>query len=145
MTEYKFKGYDWTELAECWGITVMDQMMNVIGLEDEDDEEIRDLFMTPESIDIRYHINGTPMIFTTEDEEEVLAEKVKMHIKEELFHKENQSVRDDVNSFLEALIQESEDGAGADYNYPVYKGMLEVENNHTFGKWIIHNLELLWA
>lgn len=100
---YKFKGFEWVELAECWGIAV-------------------------------------------DDEEEVLAEKIKQHIYSNIDYSRGEfrdkQMRIDLEDFLEALIEESEE---IDYNTPVYRGILAVESDETFAKWICNNLETLWS
>lgn len=145
MKEFFFSGYSWTELAECWNITVKPQPMNVKNVTDE---ELRELFMVPEKIDIKYRVNNTSMTFTTEDEEEVLAEKLRRHIWSNIdltkAEFKDKQMRTDIENFLKALIKESE-GEFGDYIHPVYKGILKIENDYTFAKWITRNLEDLWS
>lgn len=141
---YEFKGFDWTELADCWGITVEEQPINVVGL--EDNSELEEMFKVKEKIEVTKLINGMKMVFTVDNEEEVLAEKVKQHIRNNLAlggdgFKDKQ-IRIDLENFLKALIKESEK---IDYNAPVYKGILEVESDEVFAKWICNNLETLWS
>lgn len=138
MTEYIFKGYDFTELAACWNIEVKPATPNFAKNWDVD-------WTVLETIDVTHMINGNRVVFTIEDEEEVLAEKIKNYIREHLLNKNNQDVRDDINRFLEALSKESEDGSVPDSNYPVYRGLLSVECNFTFASWIVNNLETLWS
>lgn len=144
MEEFKFNGYSWTELAECWNIAVEPQPMNVKNVTDE----LQELFMVPEKIDIKYRVNNTSMTFTTEDEEEVLAEKLRRHIWNNIdltkVEFKDKQMRTDIENFLKALIKESERELG-DYNHPVYKGILKIENDYTFAKWITRNLEHLWS
>lgn len=140
---YEFKGFEWTELAECWGIKVEDvpTMVNVVG-----EKEPIQIGSLPEKIDIRMCINNTSMIFTTFDDEEVLAEKIKRHIKSNInFSKgefKDKQVRTDLEDFLKALIKESKE---IDYNHHVYEGILKVESDETFARWICNNLEELWT
>lgn len=42
-----------------------------------DDEEFKEMMKSPESIDITKYINGMKMVFAVNEEEEVLAEKIK--------------------------------------------------------------------
>lgn len=139
---YKFKGFSWGELAECWGISVEDQPLNIIS----DDEEFKEMMKTPESIDITKNINGMKVVFTVDEEEEVLAEKIKNHILSNLElgsgDFKDKQIRIDLEDFLNALIEESKK---IDYSYPVYEGILKVENDHTFAQWICGNLERLWT
>lgn len=139
---YKFKGFDWTELAECWGITVEEKPLNIIS----DDQEFKDMMKVPESIEITKRINGMKIVFTVIDEEEVLAEKIKQHIMSNIGlgngEFENKQIRIDIEEFLKALIKESKQ---TDYNYPVYEGILKVKSDHSFATWICDNLERLWT
>lgn len=85
------------------------------------------------------------MVFTTSDSEEVVAEKLKVYIFEHMLSEETEQqiqMRKDMNSFLEALIKESEE---LDYSTPVYRGILSIESNHTFAQWFCHNLEKMWT
>lgn len=140
---YKFNGFDWVELADCWGITVQEKPMNVTGLDHE--PKLKEMFKTKEKIEVTKFINGMKMVFTIDDDEEVLAEKIKQHIRSNLdFSKggfKNKQIRIDLENFLKALIKESE----RDYNTPVYKGILAVESDETFAFWICNNLETLWT
>lgn len=141
---YEFKGFSWGELAECWGITVEEQPMNVIGIDDE--PELKEIFKTKEEIEVTKYINGMKMVYTVDDEEEVLAEKIKNHIQSNLDSSgkgfKDKQMRKDLDSFLHALINEEEK---LGYNAPVFKGLLEVEDDKSFAKWICHNLERLWT
>lgn len=140
---YKFKGFDWTELAECWGITAEPQpfMVNVVG-----ESEPHELGKVSEKIEVTKFINGIKMVFTIDDEEEVLAEKVKQHIFSNIDFSgdgfKDKQMRKDLESFLNELIKEEEEHG---YNAPVYKGILQVESDETFAKWICYNLESLWT
>lgn len=142
---YKFKGFDWTELAECWEIAVDDKVKDTRILDEngKPDKKLMDLFARPERIDIKYRVNGTNMIFTTEDHEEVLAEKLKRHIASHMHNEEDMvEIAADMRRFLRALYEEAEK---TDYSYPVYKGMLEIESDVTLGQWVIHSLNKLWT
>lgn len=136
---YRFKGYDWTELAECWEITVEEERIRAIGAESAS-------FKFKEEIDVTKFINGMKMVFTVSDEEEVLAEKIKRYIHKSLYISEDsfkdRQIRTDLENFLKALIKESE---RTDYNAPVYRGILEIESDRVFAKWICNNLESLWS
>lgn len=137
---YKFKGFDWVELAECWGVIVEEKPIL------DDSPKLKEIFKTKEKIEVTKFINGTKMVFTVDDEEEVLAEKIKQHIYKNLDYDvgrfKDKQMRVDLEDFLKALIKESEK---IDYNTPVYKGILAVENDETFAKWICSNLETLWS
>lgn len=139
---YKFKGFSWGELAECWGIKVEDQPLNIIS----NDEEFKEMMKVPESIDITKYINGMKMVFTVNDEEEVIAEKIKnyifLNIEAGSGEFKDKQIRVDLENFLKALIEESKK---IDYSYPVYEGILKVESDHTFAQWICTNLESLWT
>lgn len=140
---HKFKGYSWCELAECWGIKVGYDYLNIVG---EDADEMKELLKSPESIEITKYINGTKMVFTTKDEEEVLAEKVKRHIfsniNRETGEFKDKQIRIDLNEFLKALIEQSKKH---DHTYPIYQGLLAVEDDDTFARWFCNNLEGLWS
>lgn len=133
MMTYEFKGYNWEELAECWGIEVGERPL----VKDNNGDNF---LMVPESVDIYYHINNTRMLITTDNPEEVLAEKIKSYIHEHISG-ENK-VREDMNRFLEALIKESE---GHDYSAPAYKGILAIKDDETFAQWFVYNLEKMWT
>lgn len=141
---YKFKGFSWAELAECWRITVEEEPMNVIGLDDE--PELKEMFKTKEKVEVTKFINGMKMVFTVDDDQEVLAEKIKKHIFSNLDAGgegfKDKQMRNDLESFLHALIKEEEK---ISYNAPVFKGILKVENDASFAKWICNNLEELWT
>ncbi|MNG33700.1 hypothetical protein D3C84_1200150 [compost metagenome] len=79
---------------------------------------------------------------TVNEEEETLAEKLKQYIFDNIalgngVFKDKQ-IRADLEGFLKALIRESK---VVDWNYPVYEGILKVENDYAFAKWICNNLE----
>lgn len=132
--KYKFKGYDWTELAECWGITVEETPMI------KNDET--NMFMMKEKIEVVKYFNNTRVVFTVDDEEEVLAEKVKRFIIDKLCNNYDElndiRVRTDIENFLKELIKEG------GYCTPMYEGMLKIESNTMFAKWVCNNLEMLW-
>ncbi|MFJ5623393.1 hypothetical protein ACIQD3_11765 [Peribacillus loiseleuriae] len=140
---YKFKGFHWQELSECWGINVGYGYLNFIG---EDAGEMRELLKRPESIEITKYINDTKMVFTTLDEEEVLAEKVRRHIFSNMNREtgkfEDKQIRMDMNAFLKALIEQSKK---YDYTYPIYEGLLAVKDDDTFARWFCNSLEGLWS
>ena len=141
MIEYKFKGFGWSELAECWGLEVNEQPFTV----GTTDEEMVNVGNTPEDIEKVYRINGTTMKVTLTDEEEVQAEKIKQFIWSNLNGYgdfKNPQIRTDIHNFLKALVIESNE---IDYNAPVYEGLLNIKNDHTLATWITLNLELLWT
>lgn len=139
---YEFKGYDWMELAECWGIKVERKPLNVFTTNGKEDKDLN--LSVAEKIEVVKHINGMTMKFVVDDEEEVYAEKIKQHIRKSLTLGEdgfdNKQIREDLNNFLKKLIEE-EHG----YNTPVYKGILEIEDDYTFATWVCGNLERLWT
>lgn len=131
---YKFKGYDWMELAECWDIDV-EYWDGLLG-----GKHIK-------PIDKALIINGRRVVFTIDNEEEIIAQKIKEYIKDTLIiHNDDEEnrkrVRNDLNNFLIALINESKE---TDYNYHAYEGILKIEDDYTFAQWIISNLEKLWT
>lgn len=135
---YEFKGFAWTELAECWGIEAGERPL-------VKDSDGKDYLMVPEEIDVFYFINDTKMMFTTSDPEEVIAEKIKNYISEHMFGEkaEHQDrVRQEINRFLEALIKESKEH---DFNSSAFRGILEIEDNITFSQWFCNNLETMWV
>lgn len=142
MSEYTFKGFSWSELAECWGLEVKEQPFIV----DTNDGETLNLGNTSEKIEKMYHINGTTMKITLTNEEEVQAEKIKQFIWSNITdgHGEfkNPQIRIDIHNFLKALITESKK---LDYNAPAFEGLLNIENDHTLASWITLNLEKLWT
>lgn len=142
LNEYKFKGWGWIELAYCWGL-------NADPVTPDYAKSWSGDFTVSDRIDVTYIINNMRMVFTIDDEEEVLSEKIKRRIwsnfdmsKAEF---KNKQMRVDMENFLKALIEESERELGGDFNSPVYKGMLEVESDHAFAKWFTRNLEYLWS
>ncbi|MDN4608968.1 hypothetical protein [Sporosarcina highlanderae] len=140
MSEFKFKGYDWSELAECWGLEVKEQPFFASGT----DGEVVNLGTIPEKIEKEYRINSTTMKVLLTDEEEVQAEKIKQFILSNLDAGgfKHPHIRTDIHDFLKALINESEK---LDYSTPVYEGLLKIEDDHTLATWITYNLEMLWT
>ncbi len=140
MSEYKFKGFSWAELAECWGLELKEQPFTVSTT----DGEMVNLGNNQEEIEKVYRINGTTMKVTLTDEEEVQAEKIKQFIWSNLNEYGefiNSQIRTDIHNYLKALIIESKE---IDYNTPVYEGLLKIENDHALTTWITSNLEMLW-
>lgn len=139
---FDFKGYSWEELAECWGINVGYEYLDVA----ENTVEVKELLKSPETIDITQYINGSKIVFTINDKTEVLAEKVRRHILSNIEIETgrfiDKQIRLDLNCFLKALIKQS---AKIDHCYPIYEGMLAIENDYTFARWICNNLEELWS
>ena len=142
MSEYKFNGFSWSELAECWGLEVKEQPFIVSTT----DGEMVNLGNTPEEIEKVYRINGTTMKVTLTNEEEVRAEKIKQfiwsNIKDGHGEFKNAQIRTDIRNFLKALVIESKK---LDDNTPVFEGLLNIENDHTLASWITFNLEKLWT
>lgn len=138
--EYKFKGFDWTELAECWGLKAEKSESKWLRMfSDEDDVPFK-----PVKVD--YFINKRKVTFEVDEEDEILAEKIKSHIRDNLdlitAKFKDESMRDDIHRFLKALINESKQ---IDYNYPIYEAMLELNDDWTICKWVTNNLEMLWT
>ncbi|MEK4025286.1 hypothetical protein [Sporosarcina sp. FSL W7-1283] len=142
MSEYKFKGHDWSELAQKWGVEVIAKPPKwAKQLNNEDDS-----WNLPEEIEVTHLINGMRVKFNIDDEEEVLAEKVKQYIRFNIDYSKaefkDRQMRADMNNFLKALIEQSKE---LDYNYPVYEGILSVECDYTFANWFCENLERMWT
>lgn len=72
----QFKGFSWSELAECWGLEVKEQPF----IADITDGKMVILGNTPEEIEKVYHINGTTMKVTLTNEEKAQPEKIKQFI-----------------------------------------------------------------
>ncbi|MDW0115877.1 hypothetical protein QTL97_02835 [Sporosarcina thermotolerans] len=140
MSEYKFKGYGWSELAECWGLEIKEQPFTA----STSDGEMVNLGTIPEKIEKVYQINGTTMKVSLTDVEEVQAEKIKQFIWSNLGNGgfKHPQIRTDILDFLKALIIESKE---LDYNTPVYEGLLKIDDDHTLATWITFNLEMLWT
>lgn len=130
---YEFKGYHWVELAECWGIKAEKQPLDANGD-----------FKVPEKIEVTKRINGMKIVFEVDDEEEVLAEKIKRYIFNNLTPEgfKDKSIREDMERFLKALIEESKKW---DFSYPAYEGILKIEHDVSFAKWFCRNLEAMWT
>jgi hypothetical protein len=141
QNNFVFKGFDWSELAECWGISVEEQPLTALV---EGTDEIFELGKVPEKIDKTIFVNGNSVIFTLIDDDEVLAEKIKQYLwlNVDSTHgtfKDTQ-IRTDIHNFLKALI-EGDDG----YDTPVWKGLLLIKSDHTLTQWITTNLEKMWT
>jgi hypothetical protein len=139
---YKFKGWDWTELAECWGITV-----NKKDIRYTDANGNEETFTThfPETLQVTKYINGKRCTFQIDDEEEVLTEKIKQHMYNNLENGGtdfiNKEMRTDIHDFLRALINADEGGG----DVPAYRGILEIESDWYLVRWMAHNLETMWT
>lgn len=141
MSEYKFKGFSWSELAECWGLEVKEQPFVASTTEGE----MINVGNIPEKIEKVCRINGTTMKVTLTAEEEVQAEKIKQFIWSNLYGHgdfKNPQIRTDIHNFLKALVIESKE---IDYSTPVYEGLLKIKNDHALATWITFNLEMLWT
>lgn len=139
--EYVFKGFSWSELGECWGITVEEQPLTakVMG-----EDKPFELGTVPEKIDKAIHINGSRIVFTLVDEEEVLAEKIKQHLWANIDltkgNFKDSQMRTDIHNFLKALIEE-EHG----FDTPIWEALLKIESDHTLTQWITSSFEKLWT
>lgn len=142
MTNYKFMGYDWLELAECWDLKAEPKISDWMRQLYDEGEEVEGV---PEKIDITIDIAGTKICVTTSIVEEVLREKIIRHIKQTMMQygkPEDQvkQMRYDINRFLAALIEEE-----YGYSAGVYQAIMEIENDHTFAQWIVKHLGSLWT
>lgn len=141
MTDYKFKGYDWLELAECWGIETKPRIPDWLYQLHDEDEEIEGF---PEEAEIKFKVGGSTIRVSTNIEEEVLTEKIIKHITRTLARNvdndASKQMRADINRFLDALIEEE-----FGYSVGMYQALKEIECNHTLAQWIIRHLESLWT
>lgn len=139
---YEFKGYDWCELAECWGIKVTPEPMTA---KVQGTDEVMHLGDRPEKIDKIFYVNGTRITFELTDEEEVLAEKIKQHIQNTLNTSGDfmsRTMRPDLVKFLNKLADEEEQSG---FNAPVFRAIATLESDFTLAQWVINNLEKLWS
>lgn len=140
--EYKFYGHDWTELAECWGITVEEQPIFMTMINGEKKE----VGKRPETATIWMKINGTQMTFVTEQPEEILIHKLKRHMYDNIDHSVggfiNPQMRRDLDNFLQALYEQSLE---SDSSYPIYEAMMKIEDDYTLVQWVASSLERLWT
>lgn len=146
MKKYKFKGYDWMELAECWGIEVgyTEWTTTFLGGDNEEKKLLSEVFEPfPETIDVTYYVNNTEFTVTTSDSDEVYMEKIKRYISSRMDNQEElEEMTKDIRRFLQALYKESKE---VDYNYPVYEGMLNIKDDFTLCQWVLKSLSKLWT
>jgi len=125
----EFKGFHWRELAEHWGIR-------------QETKEITDGIYNPETIMKKIVVNGKKVIFEIDDEDELIAEKVKKYIWN---HYDIESdtldyqIKQDMKGFLRALCKHEY------HNTQMFEALLNVEEDHTFLTWFTHNLENMWT
>lgn len=124
-----FKGFHWRELAEYWGIR-------------QETKEFTDGIYNPEIVMKKIVVNGKKVIFEIDDEDELIAEKVKRYIWDhydmESDTLDNQ-IKRDMKDFLQALCKHNY------HNKQMYEALLNVEEDHTFLTWFTHNLENMWT
>lgn len=150
MSEYKFKGYDYSELAECWGleakVEIPDWLKKINSNDDEDENEnMNSLMGIEETVELTFNIGYQTIKVSTDDSEQVEREKIRQHIAKYLLRgngtpEEIVKVRSEANAFLLALV-EGEYG----YSAGVYKAISEIESNHTFAQWMIQHMEGMWT
>lgn len=132
---YKFKGEQWEELAECWGIRV--EQVPVANMKKH---------TVSEKIEVRHYIDNTAMSFLVSDEEEVLAEKVKRFLWDSICGRtgkfKNKQVRQDITDFLNALADEEDEHH---CSAPVYRAIASIEGDRVMVEWVIGNLERLYV
>ncbi|WP_164220029.1 hypothetical protein [Virgibacillus sp. YIM 98842] len=89
----EFKGIHWRELAEQWGIR-------------REMKEITDILNVPETIKKKIAVNGKIVIFEIDDEDELIAEKLKQYIWDHYDMESNtldNQIKQDMKDFLRAL------------------------------------------
>jgi len=125
----EFKGIDWRELAEHWGIK---QEMKVIT----------DGISVPETIKKKIVVNAKIVIFEIDDEDELIAEKLRQYIWNHYDMESatiDKQIKQDMKDFLQALCKDEY------HNTQMFKALLNVDEDHTFLTWFTHNLESMWS
>ena len=123
--EYKFDGYDWEELAECWGITVEEG----------------------ETIDAEFLIGEQTIKVKLHDEEAVLGEKTKRYIMSNIDYSEeprfkDEQIRKDLVAYLNTLaVEQRKFGTGAE----IIQAIADETSDWALGKWVTENLYRLWS
>lgn len=138
MIDYNFKGYDWTEVADYFGIKQEEKVLS-----EGDDESER--LTIPEKATVKYYVNNTFITLETSYEEEVIREKLISYLWKQMDMGKGEFInntREVLNAYLDALIEQVEE---ISYASPVLKGMRDIESDHTFLSWFTHNLESLWS
>jgi len=124
-----FKGIHWRELAEHWGIR-------------RETREITDGIVFPETIKKKITVNAKVVIFEIDDEDELIAEKIKQYIWN-YFDMEDakldEQIKRDMKDFLCALCKDEY------HNTQMYEALVNVDEDYTFIKWFTHNLESMWT
>ncbi|WP_341323492.1 hypothetical protein NSQ62_08440 [Solibacillus sp. FSL H8-0523] len=140
IENYHFTGDSFHELVECFGL----EQKHLIygerygsGIDDSYDLNFRPLIT--EEVEKVIKINGNKITFILTDREEIELEKLRQFLGQNC---ENPSVIEKVRLFLEALAEKSEK---TDFNYPVFNGILEIENDEEFIYWVIRNLSCMWT
>lgn len=140
---YKFKGYDWEELADCWGLEVHQGSETPFIKRD-------DGFFTHtpdfhEQLEKEVWVGSQLIKVTTEDDEEILLHKIREYISEHMNHGEaalDPRVKKDMVDFLTALVEQSKQ---TDYSYPVFEGILRLDSDFTFVSWFSLALPNMWT
>ncbi len=125
----EFKGIHWRELAEQWGIR-------------REMKEITDILNVPETIKKKIAVNGKIVIFEIDDEDELIAEKLKQYIWDHYDMESNtldNQIKQDMKDFLRALCKHEF------HNTQMFEALLNIEEDHTFLTWFTHNLENMWT
>lgn len=144
MSEFKFKGWDWGELADCWGITVNTGEESPKFIDNGDGTSTLD-WEPHERIEKTIWVGDQKVTFTTEDEEVILETKIIQHMSDNLGNDGefiDPQMRTDIHNFLEALIEQSKNW---DYHYPVYEGILKIESDSTLVSWMRIGLTSMWT
>lgn len=142
MTKYIFKGHDWFELVEYFGLEQKETLIPIHDPHGEVDMELS--FYTKEKISMIRVINGMKITFELKEKEEVELEKLKQYLHSRLSairEGEIDDTREVLMAYLDKLIESSEN---RDYNSPVFKGIKSIEDDEVFIKWFVHCLEDMW-
>mgnify|MGYP001167313036 FL=1 len=124
-----FKGVHWRELAGHWGIR-------------QETKEITKGIYNPETVMKKIVVNGKKVIFEIDDEDELIAEKVKRYIWNHYDMGSDtldNQIKQDMKDFLRALCKHKY------HNTQMYEALLNVDEDHTFLTWFTHNLENMWT
>lgn len=123
--EYKFDGYDWEELAQCWGITVEEG----------------------ETIDVEFFIGEEIIKATFRDAEAILGEKTKRYIMDNIDYSgepkfKDQQMRKDLVAYLNKLAEEQRKfGTGAE----IIQAIADEKHDWALAKWVTENIYRLWS
>ena len=105
-------------------------------------KEITDILNVPETIKKKIAVNGKIVIFEIDDEDELIAEKLKQYIWDHYDMESNtldNQIKQDMKGFLRALCKHEY------HNTQMFEALLNVEEDHTFLTWFTHNLENMWT